>query len=251
MDESSAGGPLESVSGLTRRGVLRGTAGVAAGAVTQLASGAQAAAATGPDPVSGAAVASQLAAADIAAAQDPLLRRKQLRAFEVLDVDGDGFVTQADTLSLARKFAAFTDGGVNSAQFGQLVATIEQMWQALVEKPRWVPDVKRLDAEQFVTVAANSVATTPDKTLQYISLVTNLVFLMADSDHDAVISKEDSLRLDTEVLGFTREKAEEGWAAVAPADPEKVTYAEMLVAVTDFVTSVDSRAPGNLILGRL
>ncbi|MCZ1003296.1 hypothetical protein O1M63_43665 [Streptomyces mirabilis] len=251
MDESSAGEPQESVSGMTRRGVLRGTAGVAAVTVTQLASGAQASAAAGSYPVSQAVTASQIAAANIAAAQDPLLRRKQLRAFEVLDVDGDGFVTPSDTVSLARKFAAFTDGGENSTQLRQLVATIEQMWQALVEKPRWVPDVRGLDAEQFVTVAANSVATTPDKTLQYITLVTNLVFSMADSDHDGVISKEESFRLDTEAMGFTQQKAEEGWIAMASADPEHVTYAEMLVAVTDFVTSVDSRAPGNMILGRL
>lgn len=252
MSESPVEESAESPPEVTRRSVLRTTAGLTVGAVAFLASGPEAVAASVADAATTPAeVASQLAAAKIAAGQDPLLRRKQLRMFEVLDVDGDGVVTQADTVSLARKFAALTEGGVAGPMTQQLIASIERLWDALVAKPKWVPDTGRLGLEDFVIVMANSVAVTPDKTLQYIGALTNLTFTMTDADRDGVLEREESIRLGMAVFGETREEAETGWKALATADPERATYAELLLAVTDFMTGVNPESPSNLVLGRL
>ncbi|ELS55825.1 putative calcium binding protein [Streptomyces viridochromogenes Tue57] len=252
MSELQDEEPAESSSEVTRRSVLRGTAGLTVGAAAFLVSGPEATAASGSDIApTPAEVASQLAAAKIAADQNPLLRHKQLRAFELLDVDGDGFVTKADTVSLARRFAAFTEGGVDGPMTGQLIAAIGQMWNALVAKPKWVPDTGRLSPQDFVVVMANSVAVTPDKTLQYIGLITNLTFTMADADGDGVLQREDAIRLGMAAANETREEAETGWKALVTADPERATYAEVLLAVTDFVTGVNPASPSNLALGRL
>ncbi|MER7848437.1 EF-hand domain-containing protein [Kitasatospora sp. NPDC096077] len=247
MSESQDPESVESSPEVTRRSVLRGTAGLTVGAVAFLASGAEATAAPGPaDPAGRLA-----AAAKVAADQDPLLRRKQLRAFELLDVDGDGFVTKADTVSLARRFAALTEGGADSPTTGQLLAAIDRMWDALVTEPKWVLDTGRLSSEDFVIVTANSVAVTPDRTLQYIAMITNLTFTMADADRDGVIQREDSIRIGMGAAGETRGEAEAGWRALATADPERATYGEVLLTVTDYVTGVDPASPHNLALGRL
>ncbi|WP_424921748.1 EF-hand domain-containing protein [Streptomyces sp. wa1] len=252
MSELPDGEPAESPSEVSRRSVLRGTAGLTVGAAAFLASGPEAAASSASDPVpTPAGVASQVAAEKIAAAQDPLLRRKQLRAFEVLDVDGDGLVTRGDTVSLARKFASLTEGRADGPRVRELISSIDQMWEALVAKPRWVPDTGRLGPEDFVTVMANSVAVTPDKTLQYIGVLTNLTFAMADADRDGVLQREESVRLGMAVFNETREEAETGWKALATAAPDQATYAELLLAITDFVTGVNPESPGNLVLGRL
>jgi hypothetical protein len=125
------------------------------------------------------------------------------------------------------------------------------MWNALVAKPKWVPDTGRLSPQDFVVVMANSVAVTPDKTLQYIGLITNLTFTMADADGDGVLQREDAIRLGMAAANETREEAETGWKALVTADPERATYAEFLLAVTDFVTGVNPASPSNLALGRL
>ncbi|MEU4345695.1 hypothetical protein AB0H00_31350 [Nocardia sp. NPDC023852] len=189
------------------------------------------------------------AAAAIAAEQHPLLRRKQLRMFAVADVDGDGVVTPADTAVLARRLAQLTGYDDSSPRVAQLSAAIDQVWHAFVVKPRWVPDLERLDREHFVIAMANSVATTPDKTLQYIGNLTNLAFAMIDADNDGLIDRDDAIRLGTTILGFSPADAETAWAAIDPDNSGKLNYAQCLTAVTEYVTSVDAATPANLLLG--
>ncbi|MFI6689765.1 EF-hand domain-containing protein [Streptomyces sp. NPDC050485] len=197
------------------------------------------------------AAAITIAAAErVAAGQDPYLRRKQLWMFEILDDDGDGVVTPEDTMQFAHRLARLTGHGNDSPRAQQMVATVNRIWHALVIKPAWVLDVRRLDAEQFVTVMANSVAETPDKTLQYIGVITNLAFAMSDSDHDGRISREESIRLGTEVLRIDQKHAEQAWGVLDADGDGYLGYAECLMAVTDFVISLDPKAPGNRALGR-
>ncbi|UJB40405.1 EF-hand domain-containing protein [Streptomyces sp. A1-5] len=230
----------------TRRTVLRGAAGLAAGAVPAVALTGEAVAAPRPD-----AAVTIAAAERLAAAQDPYLRRKQLWMFEVLDDDGDGAVTPGDTMQFAHRLARLTGHAQDSPRAQQMVATVNRIWHALVVKPAWVPDPKRLDAEQFVVVMANSVAETPDKTLQYIGVVTNLAFAMADDDHDGRVTRDEAIRLGTEVLRVDRNHAEHAWEVLDADADGHLGYAEVLMAVTDFITSLDPRAPGNLALGRV
>jgi len=230
---------------VARRTVLRGTAGLAVGAV--VATGSEAAA----SPLKPDAVRTIAEAERVAAAQNPYLRRKQLWMFEVMDANGDGVVTPDDTMQFAHRLAQVTGHTDASPRAQQMVATVNRIWHALVVKPAWVTDPKRLDAEQFVTVMANSVAETPDKTLQYIGVVTNLAFTMADVDHDGLISKDEATQLITEVLRVDRDHAEHAWKVLDVDKTGYLGYVECLLAVTDFIVSTDLDAPGNLALGRV
>jgi Ca2+-binding EF-hand superfamily protein len=196
--------------------------------------------------------ATTIAAAErLAASQDPYLRRKQLWMFDVLDDDGDGAVTPADTMQFAHRLAWLTGHAEDSPRAQQMEATVNRIWHALVVTPGWGPYPTRLDAEQFVTVMANSVAETPDKTLQYIGVVTNLAFAMADDDCDGRVTRDDVIRLVTEVLRVGRDQAEHAWTVMDADVDGYLGYAEVLMAVTDFIISVDPQAPGNLALGRM
>lgn len=229
---------------VTRRSALRSPAGVAAGSAVAMTG--EAAAAVKPD------AATTIAAAErLAASQDPYLRRKQLWMFDVMDDGGDGAVTPEDTMQFAHRLARLTGHAEDSPRAQQMVATVNRIWHALVVKPAWVPDAKRLDREQFVTVMANSVAETPDKTLQYIGVVTNLAFTMADDDHDGRVTREEGIRLLAEVLRVDRGDAEHAWTVLDTDASGYLGYAEVLMAVTDFIISVDPQAPGNLALGRI
>lgn len=204
-----------------------------------------------PDSVISGAESSIVAAAAVVSRQDPLLRRKQLRAFEVMDVDGSGAITPSDTVGLAKKMASLTGYAEDSPRAKELVATVNEVWQEFVATPAWVVDPNRLDRDQFVTVMANSVVTKPDLTMRFIGVATNLTFAMADSDNDGRITKEDSIRLGVEILNVTREEAGTAWDTLDVTKDGYLNYTECLVAVTQFVTSTDPDAPGNLLLGRL
>lgn len=236
----------EGTAGVPRRAVIRGTAGLAVGAIAAGAGGEAAAEALSPE------ARTTIAAAErVAAAQDDFLRRKQLWMFEIMDAGGDGAVTPEDTMEFAHRLSRLTGHADDSPRAQQMVATVNRIWHALVVKPAWVTDPKRLDSGQFVTVMANSVAETPDKTLQYIGVVTNLAFAMVDADHDGLINRDEAIRLGTEVLQVDREHAEHAWRVLDADDDGYLGYAECLMAVTDFIVSTDPAAPGNVALGRI
>ncbi len=189
------------------------------------------------------------AAGNGGAEQHPLLRRKQVRAFEVLDVDGDGVVTPADTVRLANSFAGLTGNSPGSSRARQMVTAINEIWQTLLDNPVDVPDPRSLDVEQFVTVMANRIATMPDTTMLYIGVLTNLTFAMLDDDNDGLITKADTKRLGTEIVKLSEDEAEQTWVAMRTADPARMTYEEALIRVTDFITSTDPQSAGNRLLG--
>lgn len=251
MAESHEGGKATDV---TRRAVLTGTTGLALGAMSAAASATKAAAATGSDKaadrdVPAAAKATSVAAAKkIAGAQDPYLRRKQLWVFDLLDTDHDGFVTRHDTMTFAHRLARLTGYTEDSPRAQQAVATVDLIWQEFVALPERVPDPTRLDPEEFVLVSATTLVQMPDMTLQYIGIVTNLAFAMADGDNDGRVTRADWIRLFTKVLGVERERSTRAWEVLDTERRGWLEYPEVLMAVTDFITSADPQAPGNLAL---
>ncbi|MGH3852386.1 MAG: EF-hand domain-containing protein [Pseudonocardiaceae bacterium] len=238
MGETPDGGESADLpAGVARRTVLRDTA---------VAGGDTVASPSKPDS------ATTIAAAErVAAEQEPFLRRKQLWTFEIMDTKGDSAVTPEDTMQFAHRLARLTGHADDSPRAQQIVATVNRIWHALVVKPVWVTDPKQTDAEQFVTVMANSVAETPDKTLRYIGVATNLAFAIADTDHDGLISRDEAIQLVTEVLQVSREHAEHAWTVLDTDGDGYLGYADCLMAVTDFIVSTDPNAPGNLALGHI
>lgn len=228
---------------VTRRAVLTGTTGLALGAVSVAATATEAAAAPRSDHAAGPAAAKKAAAA-----QDPYLRRKQLWVFDLLDTNHDGVVTPYDTMTFAHRLARLTGHAEDSPRAQQAVATVDRIWEEFVAGPGWVPDPKRLHAEEFVLVAATSLVQLPDKTLQNIGIVTNLAFSMADGDNDGRVTRHDGIRLFTKVLGVERERSKHAWEVLDSEQRGWLDYPEILMAVTDFITSADPQAPGNLAL---
>ncbi|MFJ1460458.1 hypothetical protein [Nocardia sp. N2S4-5] len=91
----------------------------------------------------------------------------------------------------------------------------------------------------------------PDQVLLNIGALTNLVFVMTDADHDGLIGKDDTVRLMSEVLGLSDDDAATAWKALGTADAAEASYTQCLTAMTEFITSTDSKAPGNSLFGPL
>lgn len=228
---------------LTRRAVLTGSTGLALGAVSAAVTAGTAAAEPNLDDAAVTKTAEQ-----VVATQDPFMLRKQLWTFDVLDTNHDGVVTPYDTMTFAHRLARLTGHAEDSPRAQQAVATVDRIMQEFIATPDWVPDPKRLHREEFVLVVANSLVELSDKTLQYIGIVTNLAFSMADGDNDGRVNRHDGIRLFTRVLRVERERSKHAWEVLDSEGRGWLDYADLLMAVTDFVTSADPLAPGNLAL---
>lgn len=173
-----------------------------------------------------------------------LQRRKFDRLFIVLDADQDGAVAESDYKEVARRMVDAI-GGQDVSEVGELFATIWSEFQA----PYDADNSGTLDRGEFRGSLVSAVVTHPDRVLQLMGNVTNLLFGIVDTDGDGRITRGEHVRLGCEAFRVDRADAELSFDKVDTAGNGFITAEGYLRAVTEFFTSPLPGAPGNWFFG--
>lgn len=185
---------------------------------------------------------------DGATADRNLLRRKYMRFFEILDVDDDGVVTESDVIELGRKLAEAGDDGASPSAFDLSIALTE-LWP--VGDPSLADGREMLGRDDVAQTLFGYVERRPDTAITVIGQLANILFAASDHDGDERISKDEFMQMETTVFSVSGVEAEEAWSKVDALKRDYLAYPEYLTAVTEFMTSLDPRSPGNWIFGRV
>ncbi|MFC8920559.1 EF-hand domain-containing protein [Streptomyces sp. WAC05374] len=176
-------------------------------------------------------------------------RRKYQRLFDVLDVDGAGVLTEEGCVRIAGVFARASGHSTHGRDPEELEGTIQEIWRAYVRDGR-PGHGARLTREDVPQEIAYDLAHNPDKVIRLIGSLSNVIFGMADADHDGRVRKEDAIRLGHAALTISHEEATKAWQRLDPHGTGHLDYETCLKAVTEFIVSEDPNAPGNWIFGR-
>lgn len=186
------------------------------------------------------AVDEQASAADV-------LSRKYTRLFEILDVDNSGAVTEADIIELGRNLAEAGDGD-GSPRALELSIALTEIWP--VGDRSLADGRERLSRDDVVRTLFGYLERRPDRAITLIGHLANILFAASDQDGDDNIGKDEFIQLGTKVLSLSNAEAEEAWTKVDVLERGYLDHPQYLTAVTEFMTSVDPRSPGNWIFGR-
>ena len=174
-------------------------------------------------------------------------KRKLTRFFEVVDSDGDGVFTHADTELVGARLAALRGLKAGTPDYDNFIAGFSFYWQDVrdasdanadgkVTLEEWLAyhDGMLADEQRYAATAANSAG---------------LMFALVDKDGDGKISTDeygDWMRAwgmtDDETFAGTMAKLDPGGSGAFSRD-------EVLAFTRDFFYSEDADAPGNWAMG--
>ncbi|MFG2640363.1 EF-hand domain-containing protein [Streptomyces sp. NPDC048370] len=166
--------------------------------------------------------------------------RKLQRHFELLDLDQNGFIEQADLAEFAGRINDAA-GARDSREGMALIAEADRVWQAL-QKALDTDGDQRISREEFIS------AGDIDHVMNEAIKLGKMSFDVVDSDHDGRISLDEWIRMDQK-LGVARPESTKGFQQLDMDGDGFVTKSEYAKGVEDFYRSDDPQAPGNWAFG--
>ncbi|MFI0977805.1 EF-hand domain-containing protein [Streptomyces sp. NPDC021093] len=177
---------------------------------------------------------------------DDLLQRKYTLRFHQLDASGDGVLSRADLAALAQRVIATAGEAPTSAKAEAVRRADDGYWQA-VAALAGVGEDGRISLEQFVD--ALSAANDQHRLMDFAAPAITAHAALADRNGDGVVDLQEYRSVYTG-LGADDATIEASFRQLDVNGDGVVTLDEWLASATDFYTSTDPHAPGNLILGQ-
>lgn len=177
-----------------------------------------------------------------------LLSRKHARLFEILDVDNSGKVTEADIIELGRRLAEAEDGR-KSPRALDLSIALTEIWP--VGDRSLANGRERLSRDDVVRTLHGYLEHRPDRAIILIGQLASVLFAAFDQDGDEKIDMNEFIQLARRAFSISTAEAEHAWTQIDVLGRGYVDYPQYLTAMTEFMTSINPRSPGNWIFGRL
>lgn len=177
-----------------------------------------------------------------------LRRRKLGKLFDIVDTDDDGMIDVADYEALGQRLAEHAGTPMTAAQVAEVRETFKQIWDEFQAGADKDGDGK-VNKEEFIESLLVPQTLDPVKLVRYIGLTCNLLFGLADADHNGRISEEEHIRVGTKVLRLTEAEAQTSFSKLDFWKKGYVTMDAYIVAYTEFITSPLSISSGNYLFG--
>lgn len=177
-----------------------------------------------------------------------LRRRKLAKLFDVIDTDRNGAIAVGDYEALGQRLAEVAGSHKTAPQVAEMRETFKLIWDEFQASADTDGD-GQVNSEEFAASILVPVATDPGRVVRFIGLTCNLLFGVADSDHNGRISKAEHVRFGREALGLTDSEATTSFNKLDFWKRGYLTMDAYIVAFTEFLTSPLEFALGNWLLG--
>lgn len=171
------------------------------------------------------------------------------RRFELLDADGDGFITAADYDQTASAVCEAFDYPEGSPQHERVHMTFLTMWDKLSRKMDG-KHTGRISRDQFLSSCADSIVERGGGYDRNIKPVVDAVFDIIDADGNGVLDVDELARWFS-AYGVCEDDAQRAFTALDRNGDGVLSRSEVHDAVEEYYTSDDPRAHGNKIYGPL
>jgi Ca2+-binding EF-hand superfamily protein len=176
-------------------------------------------------------------------------KSKLARRFELLDADGDGYITGADYDAVAANVCQAFGYAEGTPQHEKVHMTYLNMWVRLsAEMDR--EGGGRVSRKQYVAWCADSIVEAEGGYDRVIAPIIRSVFDLADADGNGVVDIEE-LTTWFNSYGVCADDAEQAFTRLDRNGDGLLDFAEVQRAVREFYTGDDPAAPGNAVFGPL
>ncbi|MBO2448020.1 EF-hand domain-containing protein [Actinomadura barringtoniae] len=182
-------------------------------------------------------------------AVDTLIARKLAKRFQLLDFDGDGYITGEDYDKLVDRILQIFDEPPGSERAVALRRGYQVLWRALAMTSDTDGD-GRVSPEEFQNAVVGGVLNRDGGFERAILPVTKAVVALADTSGDGRLSP-DEVRALGRGMGISDEEADTFFTLVDTDGDGYLTVQEVFEADRDFYLSLDPNAPGNAMFGTL
>ncbi|HZU57703.1 MAG TPA: hypothetical protein VFA06_17660 [Actinocrinis sp.] len=176
-------------------------------------------------------------------------RAKLERRFELLDMDGDGYITANDYDVAAASVCRAFDFAKDSPQYEKVHVIYLRLWVALSRRMDQ-QQTGMISRQQFVSSCARSIVEAEEGYDRIIGPIALTIFDLIDADDSGTLDIEE-LTTWFNAYGVCADDAERAFKAVDRNRDGLLDANEVQNAIREFYTSDDPQAPGNLIFGPL
>ncbi|MEU8617290.1 EF-hand domain-containing protein [Streptomyces sp. NPDC048623] len=176
-----------------------------------------------------------------------VMSEKYGRAFDLLDADKNGYVGWEDYQALADRFISAYKLDKTDRRAQGLATALQMQWLELLRYAEASAD--RLNRDQYIS--ASRLATVDTSRINYVDLTGHAFFDVIDADGNNEISKDEFLRLLTDVWKVTDPAAPEVFYRIDTDGDGVISRAEFIRTIREYYLSSDPKAPGSVIFGQI
>jgi Ca2+-binding EF-hand superfamily protein len=178
-----------------------------------------------------------------------LQKAKLDRRFELLDTDGDGYISGSDYDAAAANVCRAFDYAQGSPQYEKVHMTYLNLWVRLSKRMDKAGE-GRISRSQFVASCADMIVEHEGGYERLIGPIIQAIFDVVDADENGTLEVEE-LATWFNAYGVCADDAERAFKKLDRNGDGVLDHNEVQKAVREFYTSDDPKAPGNAIFGPL
>ncbi|NES91665.1 MAG: hypothetical protein F6K08_33845 [Okeania sp. SIO1H6] len=177
------------------------------------------------------------------------MTKKHTKNFYVYDVDGSGYVEEADLQRWAKNLAQLRDWQPGTLEFENILAKFKDIWTNFWQ-PADINDDGKVSLQEYLKVVEVSVDNFPNSREMQESHTAkaNTIFSILDADNDGTISQSEYIQF-CRAIGLDEATAKSAFIKLDGDGKGYISREEYLQRSQDFHVSNDPDALGNWLYG--